>query len=214
MKRGRGTSDEADGRRARRARREINGKVMTGLPELAADRASAVPLTVVPRLVFARISALALAIVTALPLAAAATAPGAAEQVLAATNRLRGEAGLPPLAADDRLGQAALAFARYMAQTDRYGHQADGREPAQRVEAVGYDWCMVAENIAWQYSSRGFDAATLARQLVEGWEKSPPHRGNMLDKRARQTGIATAQSPRSGRHYAVQLFARPCRAGP
>lgn len=140
--------------------------------------------------------------------------PGPAEQVLAATNRLRGDAGLPPLSADERLTRAAVSFARYMAQTDRYGHQADGREPAQRVEAAGYDWCMVAENIAWQYNSQGFDSATLARRLVDGWEQSPPHRSNMLDKRARQIGVATAQSERSGRHYAVQLFARPCAGAP
>ncbi|HZF80939.1 MAG TPA: CAP domain-containing protein, partial [Rubrivivax sp.] len=95
---------------------------------------------------------------------------------------------------------------------DRYGHQADGREPSQRVEAAGYEWCMVAENIGWQYDSRGFDTASLARRLVDGWEKSPPHRANMLDKRPRDIGIATAQSPRSGRHYGVQLFARPCAA--
>ena len=130
--------------------------------------------------------------------------------MLAAINRLRDQAGLPALKTDERLARAALDFARYMAQTDHYGHQADGREPSQRVEAAGYDWCMVAENIGWQYHSRGFDTATLASRLVDGWEKSPPHRGNMLDKRPREVGIATAQSRRSGRHYAVQLFARPC----
>ena len=145
-----------------------------------------------------------------MPAAAEVDAAAAAAQMLAATNRLRGQAGLPALASDERLSRAALEFARYMARTDRYGHQADGREPSQRVEAAGYDWCMVAENIAWQYHSRGFDTATLASRLVDGWEKSPPHRVNMLDKRPRQVGIATAQSPRSGRHYAVQLFARPC----
>jgi uncharacterized protein YkwD len=146
------------------------------------------------------------------PALAAVNAAVAVEQMLQATNRLRDEAGLPPLKADERLARAALDFARYMAQSDRYGHQADGREPSQRVEAAGYDWCMVAENIGWQYDSRGFDTATLARRLVDGWEKSPPHRGNMLDKRPREIGIGTAQSPRTGRHYAVQLFARPCAA--
>jgi uncharacterized protein YkwD len=158
---------------------------------------------------------------TALPVApahaaaAAAAAQGnAAEQVLAHTNRLRTQAGLRPLTVDARLSQAALAFARHMAETDRYGHQADGREPVDRAEAAGYrHWCMVAENIAWQYSSEGFDAATLARRLSAGWENSPPHRRNLLDPRAAEVGIAIAASASSGRHYAVQLFARPCRSG-
>lgn len=159
-------------------------------------------------------AAAGLMLLLAWTIAACAAAPlaGTADQMLEATNRLRVHAGLPPLTADHRLAQAALAFAEYMAQTDRYGHQADGRDPAQRVEATGYDWCMVAENIAWQFSSQGFDSGALASRLVQGWEQSPPHRRNMLDQRARQVGIATAQSPRSGRHYAVQLFARPCKA--
>ena len=155
---------------------------------------------------------LAAALLTGLPPPADASVDpaAAADQILAATNRLRGQAGLPALSPDQRLAKAALDFARFMAQTDRYGHQADGREPSQRTEAAGYDWCMVAENIAWQYHSRGFDTGTLAQRLVEGWEKSPPHRANLLDKRPRHIGIATAQSPRSGRYYAVQVFARPC----
>lgn len=177
---------------------------MAEVPGREPNSASRMPPSAIATLVFALGSVGAVS--------AAAAAAGTADQLLHATNRLRAEAGLPPLAADHRLGQAALAFAKYMAQTDRYGHQADGRDPAQRVEAAGYDWCMVAENIAWQYSSQGFDSGALASRLVQGWEQSPPHRRNMLDQRARQVGIATAQSPRSGRHYAVQLFARPCKA--
>lgn len=195
MNSGRGTGD------AGRCGLKKDG--MRELRRLAPERASRVPLQALSRLVFALGAGSAVS---------AVAAAGAADQMLQATNRLRAESGLPALAADDRLGQAALAFAQYMARTDRYGHQADGREPAQRVEATGYDWCMVAENIAWQYSSQGFDADTLAQRLVQGWQQSPPHLRNMLDRRARQVGIATAQSPRSGRHYAVQLLARPCAA--
>lgn len=185
-----------------------------GIRDLAAVRIQQVPYRVIPTVVFVLAAGyFSMGSMGSMVFAAtAAPAASAADQMLQATNRLRIEASLPALAADERLSSAALAFASYMAQSDRYGHQADGREPAQRVRAAGYDWCMVAENIAWQYSSRGFDTDTLARRLVEGWQQSPPHRRNLLDARARQTGIATAQSPRSGKHYAVQLFASPCGA--
>ena len=149
-------------------------------------------------------------VAVALALAAAGRADaGVAEDVIARANRLRAEAGLAPVAAEPRLAAAAAAFAQYMARTDRYAHDADGREPAERVQAAGYDWCVVAENIAWEYDSRGLDDAALSQRLFDAWRLSPPHRRNLLDADVIQTGVASAQSVRTGRYYGVQLFARP-----
>jgi len=125
------------------------------------------------------------------------------------TNDLRAQSGWKPLAAEPRLSAAAARFARYMAETDRYGHEADGRQPAERAQAQGYDHCLTAENIAFASSTRGFQAVELAQRLFDGWVHSPPHRRNLLDGDMTHAGMAVAQSTRSGRHYAVQLFGRP-----
>ena len=135
----------------------------------------------------------------------------AAREILSQSNAFRRSEGLPALAADRLLNAAAQAFADHMARTDHYGHQADGREPAQRAQAQGYDYCMVAENIGMVYSSAGFDTPELTTRLVQGWIDSPGHRHNLLAQEATDIGIGLAQSPRSGRYYAVQMFGRPAR---
>lgn len=129
--------------------------------------------------------------------------------LLQRTNELRAQSGWKALKAEPRLAAAAARYARYMADTDRYGHDADGRQPAERAQAAGYAHCLTAENIAFASSTRGFEAPDLARRLFDGWVQSPPHRRNLLDGDMTDVGIAVAQSARSGKHYAVQLFGRP-----
>jgi Cysteine-rich secretory protein family len=130
-------------------------------------------------------------------------------KLLQRTNELRAASGWKPVRSEPRLGAAAAHFAQYMADTDRYGHDVDGRQPSERAKAQGYDHCLTAENIAFASSTRGFDADELAQRLFDGWVQSPPHRRNLLDGDMTEVGMAVAQSARSGRHYAVQLFARP-----
>lgn len=133
----------------------------------------------------------------------------ASRLVVARTNELRRERRLAAVQPNAALARAAQQFAAYMAGSDRYGHEADGRAPAQRAQALGYDYCLVTENIAFQYSSAGFATDDLARRFVDGWIDSPGHRDNMLDPQATDTGVAVARSARSGRYYAVQMFGRP-----
>lgn len=129
--------------------------------------------------------------------------------VLAGTNELRREHGKAALRRNAELAKAAQGFAGFMAQREEYGHEADGRTPTQRARAAGYRDCMVSENIAYQYKSRGFDTAELAEHLVRGWANSPGHRANMLDGAAVDVGIAVAYSDETSRYYGVQLFGRP-----
>jgi uncharacterized protein YkwD len=130
------------------------------------------------------------------------------QSVVEQTNRFRTAQGLPAVREAPLLDRAAQDFAAFMARTDRYGHEADGRTPAERARAQGYDFCLVAENIAYEFSSEGFGANELAQRFVHGWENSPPHRANMLDPAAAETGVAVAQSRRTRRYYAVQMFGR------
>ncbi len=151
-----------------------------------------------------------LAGITLLVQPAAAFAPSEAEpHIVEQTNAFRQAKGLEPVDRNEALAAAARAFAGYMAKTGRYGHAADGRRPAERAMAEGYDPCIVAENIGYQYRSAGFDSAeALARALVEGWKGSPEHRENMLDPALREVGVGVAQGE-GGRHFGVQLFGRP-----
>lgn len=132
-----------------------------------------------------------------------------ASDVVQRTNAFRAHNGLAPLAPDDALAAAAQRFADYMAKTDRYGHEADGREPAERAKEAGYSYCLVAENIAYVMSSAGFASEELAARLLEGWEESPGHRRNMLLAPAVHIGVGVAHAAKSRRYYGVQLFARP-----
>ncbi|WP_374676495.1 CAP domain-containing protein [Ideonella sp.] len=143
------------------------------------------------------------------PAAAVPALAGSEAAVRARANAFRAESGLAPLAPERALQEAARAFAAYMAESDHYGHEADGRTPAQRSEAAGYRWCAVAENIAYVMRSDGFATEELARRLMDGWIASPGHRRNLQDGDMTQTGVAIAHSTRTGRYYAVQLFGRP-----
>jgi uncharacterized protein YkwD len=129
--------------------------------------------------------------------------------VLAYTNQFRQEQGRRPLKANDKLAKDAHYFADYLARTDKFSHTADGKQPSQRATEYGYAWCVVAENIAWEYNSEGFSTQGLARALVEGWKHSPEHRRNLLDPDVTEIGVAVAFGKASGRYYGVQDFGRP-----
>lgn len=131
-----------------------------------------------------------------------------AERIVNSTNEFREQHELQAVTTNAELQDTAKYFAEFMAMNEEYGHRADGNRPADRAEEHGYEYCIVLENIAYQYSSRGFTAKELARAFQRGWEQSPGHRKNMLDPDIFETGVAIAQSE-SGYFYAVQMFGRP-----
>jgi uncharacterized protein YkwD len=135
--------------------------------------------------------------------------PEVKERIVTATNAFRKEEGKSPLRISRELDAAAEYFAGFMARTDKYGHEADDQKPAERATKHGYEYCIILENIAYQFSSAGFPTAELAERFVQGWKDSPGHRKNMLDADATEIGVAVAQSKETKRYYAVQLFGRP-----
>src|SRR4051794_24938878 len=96
------------------------------------------------------------------------------------TNDFREEEGRPRVAVNPKLTETARAFADYMARTGRYGHTADGSRPADRAARHGYEFCVIAENIAYAFDSDGYTTVELGTTFVEGWKHSPGHRRNML----------------------------------
>lgn len=130
--------------------------------------------------------------------------------VIEMTNAFRKEHALGPVAADPRLMGAARAFAKHLAATGKFSHEADGRKPHQRAEAQGYRFCFVAENLAVDSNRAGFTERGLATEFLSGWKKSDVHRGNLLMPGATDIGIGVAKVPdHPGRYVSVQMLARP-----
>ena len=132
----------------------------------------------------------------------------AAARIVVLTNALRQQEKAEKVEVNTELRKTAQYFADYMARTSRYGHQADGNAPDSRAKKYDYEYCIIAENIAYQYSSVGFTTEELAQKFFEGWKASPPHHKNMVDPDVVETGLAIAQGE-SGYFFAVQMFGRP-----
>ena len=133
--------------------------------------------------------------------------------IMEGTNRFRKQEGQGEVKSQPQLVSTARDFALVMARTDKLSHEADGSDPRERAKKHDYAPCIVAENIAYEYSSAGFDSDDLARRFIESWKKSPGHRKNLLDPDLLEAGMAVAQSKESGKYYAVQVFGRPSVGG-
>jgi hypothetical protein len=126
------------------------------------------------------------------------------------TNAFRISEGLAPVQRNAALDNAAHQFARYLAKSGRFAHEADGRKPAERAKQAGYWHCAVAENLALNLDSRGFTVEKLATDVVEGWKASAGHRKNILLPSVTDVGIgiARAMGP-DPKFLTVQLLGRP-----
>lgn len=139
-------------------------------------------------------------------------AQSGAKIVVDLTNKFRQEQKLSPVKNNAKLAATAQKFANFMARTDQYGHEADGRKPADRAKAEGYEYCIVLENIGWRYRSKDIDYDLAGEWLTQAWKESPTHRDHMLDADVTETGVGIAKSEKTGRYYGVQLFGRPSSA--
>jgi uncharacterized protein YkwD len=123
---------------------------------------------------------------------------GTAAEVIALTNAERAAAGLPPLADDRLLTNAAQAHSADMVARDFYSHTSpDGSEPWHRASAAGSTHRTVGENIACGQRSPA--------EVVRGWMDSPGHRANILKPAFTHIGIGFAGGGRAGTYW-TQLF--------
>jgi hypothetical protein len=106
---------------------------------------------------------------------------------------------------------AAAARVRAVSRQDgEVRARADGREPVGSRRWRGCRYCLVAENLALNLDSRGFETRQLAGHVLKGWKESPGHRANLLQADATEIGVAVARAPdRSPKFISVQLFGRP-----
>ncbi|MEO1205362.1 MAG: CAP domain-containing protein [Pseudomonadota bacterium] len=131
-------------------------------------------------------------------------------QIIALTNEVRAEQSLAPVRRNSQLDQAAIDYARLLAATNQFAHDADGRGPEDRAQDAGYTYCQIAENLALHLNSRGFSSNGLAELAMEGWLNSPGHRRNLLQPHVTEIGMAVVRAPdKHPKYISVQLFGRP-----
>ena len=156
----------------------------------------------VPKMFARPLTAALLVLCLALPAQAACRLPAGAEaakaEVLAAINAIRTGKGLAALRADKRLEAAAQGHACDSAAAGRMDHVSpDGRRMQDRVDATGYNWRELAENIALgQTSGNG---------VVRDWLQSPPHRKNMMMRAVRDAGVGVAVQADGKTHWVLNV---------
>ena len=123
-------------------------------------------------------------------------------EVLTLTNQERAELGLHALSWNGDLFTAARGHSEDMAAQDYFSHTSiDGRSPADRIDATGYDWQTWGENIAAGYST--------PEAVMNGWMNSDGHRANILQEAFCDLGVGYGfDSSSSYRHYWTQNFGR------
>jgi uncharacterized protein YkwD len=120
--------------------------------------------------------------------------------VVEKVNERRAAEGLGTLEADPGIAAVARNHSADMAQREYYAHETpEGAGPADRLDEGGVDCGAVGENIAATFyrqrveteaGTESYDSAEeLAAGLVAQWERSRPHRTNMLDPRWELTGV-------------------------
>ena len=100
-----------------------------------------------------------------------------------------------PLAWNDKLTLAAEGHSQDMAAKNYFSHtSADGRTLADRVNAAGYAWSSLGENIAAGYP--GIDA------VMDGWIASAGHCANLMNAGFAEVGVVCVPG-RAGDTYST-----------
>ena len=114
-------------------------------------------------------------------------------QILREVNRVRAQHNLPPLIASPQLNGAAADHSRSMALDGYFAHESsDGSVFWRRIQRYyspsGYHYWAVGENLVWASPDLS------AREAVQMWMNSPPHRANLLSSRWHQIGLSAVHS--------------------
>ena len=127
--------------------------------------------------------------------------------VLHYTNQTRKEHKLVPFTRYITLESAAQKHSNWMERKGVCDHiGSGGSDPRERMKLEGFLGDLTAEN-CYQYPARR-DHKNLAKNLVDGWMKSPGHRSNILHPQLKYLGEYLGVGITSdGKHvYATQNF--------
>jgi uncharacterized protein YkwD len=121
-------------------------------------------------------------------------------QLLSEVNSVRAQHHLQSLVVSPQLAGAAAEHSRSMATAGFFTHEsADGSAFWKRIQryysASGFHFWSVGENLVWTSPD------LTAKQAVEMWMKSPPHRANLLSTRWHQIGLAAVHSENAPGSY-------------
>lgn len=100
--------------------------------------------------------------------------------ILEATNAYRAEHGVHPLRLSPAASKVARDYAKYLGETDKLGHRADGRSARDRLRAQGIEVCHVWEN--WHKSWTPPRKQTMEEAMEKAmvfWKNSPGHARSM-----------------------------------
>lgn len=125
-------------------------------------------------------------------------------EMIAGVNRLRAEAGVPPLVENARLDAAAQDHAEDMMSRNYYDHRSpEGKDVGDRLKAEGYSWRLAAENLAAGHVT--------VDSVLDAWMQSSGHRANLLRPNVTDFGFGLAVGPFDSRYrvFWVQTFAAP-----
>lgn len=107
------------------------------------------------------------------------------------------------LAWNAQLHHAATLHAHHMANTGVYSHTGSyGLTLPQRVNAAGYDYSLLGENIVAQRTS--------VQAAIHSWMSSPQHCENIMRTQFRDVGVSCVSNSTSqwGNYWTMELGAR------
>ncbi len=122
--------------------------------------------------------------------------------LLAEHNVSRASAGVPKLALNKNLMQAARLHALWMRQNNTTSHTGrGGSSVGQRVTGAGYNWARVGENIAKGYTG--------LNEVMGAWMNSRGHKLNILNSSYTEAGFGVVGE--GSNTYYCAVFATPSR---
>lgn len=126
------------------------------------------------------------------------TSVAAEGEILSAVNAERANYGLQPLVYNGLLTRAARGHVSDMVSNNIFSHTgSDGSSSAVRARQVGYQYCIVGENISMGHTS--------IQAVMQGWMASKGHRDNILNRKFDEIGIGIG----AGARY-VTVFGSRC----
>jgi len=136
-------------------------------------------------------------VVVASPAQAAPTTTQMQSDIVYWTNQNRVKAGCAKVRLDANLARAARNHSAWMVKSGTFSHTGSGGSTfVARAKAAGYTSAR-SENIAWGYRT--------GAEVVSAWMKSPGHRKNIVDCKAKAQGVGVAYAA-NGTPYITQDF--------
>ena len=130
-------------------------------------------------------------------------------EIIDATNAYRKSKGLPALRESESASRVAQAYAHHLAETNKTGHSADGRDPVQRLHAAGVKFCKFrGENwhASWTRREKASPGTAMALAM-RFWKKSPGHE-RALRSASTEVGVGVAGWKHGDQWYyqEIQMF--------